>query len=77
MEKEAEAEAITGKVFDKSFQRLDVSAFYCSDTMLSFRSAQSINSSSQPELVKCFALIFILIEYMSFSIIQKQLLTRT
>ncbi len=34
-EEEEEAEAIAGKVFDKSFQRMDVSPFYSSDTMLS------------------------------------------
>ena len=33
-EEEADAEAIAGKMFDEIFQRLDVSPFCCSDTML-------------------------------------------
>ena len=51
-EEEEEAEAIAGKVFDKSFQRMGVSPFCSSDTMLKFRFAQSIDSSSQHDFVE-------------------------
>ena len=34
LEEEKEAKAIAGKVFDKKFQRIDVSLFCSSDTML-------------------------------------------
>ena len=52
MEEEEEAEAIAGKVFDKIFQRIDMSLFCSSDTMLEFRFTQSINSSSQHNIVE-------------------------
>ena len=54
MEEEEEAEAIVGKVFDKIFQRIDVSLFCSSDTMLEFRFTQSIDTSSQYNFVELF-----------------------
>ena len=52
LEEEKEAKAIAGKVFDKIFQRIDMSLFCSSDTMLEFRFTQSIDSSSQHNIVE-------------------------